>query len=108
VNACPDCGGRRHLHHPAGPLVYDHTASCRAGAAEDGQRVADHGDWRSQWTRPATATERRLLASLGIPVPDDLETEVTRSAIVRRDWTITQPATGPGQPTSLKASELIA
>lgn len=88
--SCPDCDGLLMPDHPAGLLAYDHSNACQLRAHEDGQKVADletalsHG----RFERPATATERALLASQGHAVPADLTTVVdflTRG-ICHRSW----------------------
>ncbi len=90
---CPECGGARYVDHPAGPLVYRHVVSgCSLGAAvdatvaADAERLAD--PLVTSTTRPPTAAEATLLASLAMPVPALLT--VTRltssSAVVARDY----------------------
>ena len=102
---CPTCGGPSQPGHPAGPLGgWHHGQACALLALEDGRTVADADalDRRRVFVRPATETERELLAALGWTWPDDppLQTTVVRrtTAVRGRLW---PDATAPteGAPT---------
>lgn len=94
---CPECGGPRLAGHPAGELALQHRIDCTLLRAEDATQAADHE--RGTHKRPATSTERVLLAHAGHHLPDDeLTTSVERvtRAIIRRTWP--QLSTGVGSP----------
>lgn len=81
---CPGCAGPHLPTHPAGPLTFRHTMACPYLRPEDSRRLTDHFD---RVDRPATPTERELLAHLGHRVPERLTTRVDVVAgIVRRTW----------------------
>jgi hypothetical protein len=90
---CPECGGPRYVDHPAGALVYRHEVNrCSLGAGQDATQAADASRLAdplvTSTTRPPSATEATLLASLAMPVPTLVT--VTRltssSAVVRREY----------------------
>ncbi len=89
---CPQCGGPRHVGHPAGLLTYTHAEGCSLGQAQDATEHADAERTSSylqpEVTRPATDAEVALLASLAVPVPAEVTvTRLTRSsAVVRRHY----------------------
>lgn len=90
---CPECAGPRYVDHPAGPLVYRHVPNgCSLGAAQDATVAADaertSDPLSPSTTRPPTAAEATLLASLAMPVPATVEVaRLTRSsAVVRREY----------------------
>lgn len=88
---CPECAGPQMPNHPAGLLAMKHSFTCSLRAAEDGRAVADH-DAFVPTERPATATERILLAAVGAPTSvtadPDLLTSVdfVTDSVIRRTW----------------------
>lgn len=88
---CPVCGGRQLLGHPAGRLAWRHENVCSLRDREDSRHVADLDaltNGRAIARRPATETERILLAVLGHQLPDALTTELAllTTTIVARRW----------------------
>lgn len=90
---CPSCAGAQMLNHPAGILTYRHTNGCGLRDLEDARKVADLEaavELGATFTRPATVTEKLLLASQGFTVPDDLLTSVefltVSAAVALRTW----------------------
>lgn len=86
--SCPECAGPQLVGHPAG-LVYRHDTrgGCSLQRKEDARVVADQSlAWPYQ--RPATDTERVLLAAAGHVLPDDAVTQVTwlSAGVRRRTW----------------------
>lgn len=89
------------VDHPAGLLAIAHRVDCSMLAAEDATRGADADPTRERglrFTRPATQTERELLAALGhgdALVLEELETHVdaTTRALVVRTWPDLPPLT---------------
>ena len=89
----------RHIGHrddPRGVLVFDHLPD-NLQKAEDSTAVADRdtfpdkrrhgGMWlRPCVDRPATDTERTLLAHLGYEVPDLLTTRIRNTGMRHRSW----------------------
>ncbi|MCX6468090.1 MAG: hypothetical protein NTW76_02080 [Corynebacteriales bacterium] len=68
--------------------------------AEDSTAVADKDRVRGMYrhTRPATTTERQLLAHLGYTVPTDLDTVVSwpvGAGVRRRTWPQLETETTP-------------
>ncbi len=86
---CPECGGTNMLDHPAGALAWRHATSCPMLRCEDATRAAD-AESPLRWpTRPASVTERLLLATvLGHTMPSKLDTTLTSltPSVVRRSW----------------------
>ena len=75
--------------HPCGWLAIDHLATCPLYEADDATRAADSFALRTRrgFTRPATNTERTLLAARGLVLPDVLNTDVYGSpAVPTRAW----------------------
>lgn len=86
---CPTCGGHEMPGHPCGWLAIDHLTSCPLYEADDATRAADSFALRSRrsFTRPATNTERTLLAGRGLTLPEALDTHVRgSSAVPARTW----------------------
>lgn len=105
IAACPACGGAQFIHHPAGILEFDHHPACLIRDSEDSRRWADYEFANTEWPfgdfvpnsrnvethqfdRPATDTERTLLAALGFVVSELLVTTVTYVSRTtrRRTW----------------------
>lgn len=88
MNPCPVCAGPQMVGHPCGVLMIRHTNECALRASEDARQVADLEAGRSSFTRPATNTERTLLAELGYSVPAELSTRVVflTPGARRREW----------------------
>lgn len=84
---CPQCSGPRFVGHPGG-FVWGHTNTCPLRDAEDATAVNDHELTGYSRRRPATTTERALLAACGITGPDDAATTVQRvtGSILRRTF----------------------
>lgn len=85
--------------HPAGLLAIAHTTTCSAYEADSQTRAADRERVDAafgEFTRPATTTERRLLAALGHVPPPELSTHVTRSGGTdTRTWPAIETAESP-------------
>lgn len=83
--------GEHRPDHRRGLLVFTRLPDA-VQRAEDATAYADHENrhWRASVarTRPATPTERALLAHLGYTLPDDLETRVEwlSSGVRNRRW----------------------
>ena len=88
MNTCPTCAGPQMVDHPCGVLMVRHTNDCPVRASEDARQVADKDTGRARFTRPATETERVLLAAFGYVVPDELLTQVDflTAGARRREW----------------------
>lgn len=91
MSDCPECGGRYLAGHPAGWLTWQHRLTCTLGQADDQTRHADylrawHDRRPAPFTRPATPTERVLLAALGHAPAGDETTHVhpLMPAVTRR------------------------
>ena len=102
---CPTCQGVQLVGHPAGVLEFDHRPDCALREREDATRWSDFETANSQWPvydfapnsrtagayslqRPATDTERILLAALGFSVPEMLTTDIDfiSHTTRRRTW----------------------
>jgi hypothetical protein len=88
---CPTCSGPFLLGHPSGDLTVQHRHPCPLGDAQDARQFADAemvtGDYAPPtFDRPATVTEVRLAAVLGLPAPDHVTVTLLSSstAVVRR------------------------
>lgn len=98
MSTCPSCAAERIQDHPAGLLVFSHTAACPIGNAEDGTRANDHSLLTTQsyhgslpgdtLVRVTTAAENQLLASLGyLPSAVTTCTRVTvGGAVINRSF----------------------
>lgn len=89
--ACPVCGGRQLLGHPAGVLAWRHENVCSLRDREDARHVADLDALAGRtlaYRRPATETERILLAVLGHQLPEQLDTQLAwlTTSVVARTW----------------------
>lgn len=97
---CPQCAGPQMVGAPQGWLTFRHTMQCALRALEDSRHVADldllAGALRV--ARPATDTERTLLAVLGYvwaePDQNQLLTEVTALSpyVLQRRWPALEPS----------------
>ncbi|MED5802945.1 hypothetical protein VX037_18125 [Gordonia sp. Z-3] len=84
-----------HRNDPRGVLAFEHLPDDMQ-KAEDSTAVADRDNWphraSSNWLvppymdRPATDTERALLAHLGYELPDELTTRVRNTGTRHRSW----------------------
>jgi hypothetical protein len=90
---CPACQGEQLWLHPGGWLSIDHTNACPLRAFEDSLALADRDRCRTNFTRPATDTERALLSALGLALPAVLDTHVRYLSVgVRsRTWPTLHP-----------------
>lgn len=77
---------------PRGWLTFGHLPR-ELRNAEDSTQAADHETSKtmsggSSWQRPATPTERVLLAHLGYEIPDELDTTVRylTAGVRQRTW----------------------
>lgn len=91
---CPSCAGPLLADHPGG-LVIQHDLACELLAREDATRAADHQRLDGGWwpiERPATATERRLLA---VEADDGLTVTVQHvtQGVLNRTFTTTTEET---------------
>ena len=94
---CPSCGGSQLAGHPAGWLALQHRVTSPLDTAEDATRNSDHElmVWGRR-DRPATDTERLLLAALGHVLPAELTTVVSgRGGGYRRTWPQLEPEPEP-------------
>lgn len=87
------------LGHPLGELMWRHTIDCPLRAHEDSRQMADADLLRARRTaqRPATATERTLLAAAGHVLGDaELVTHVEAAtpSLIRRRWPTLEPEPG--------------
>lgn len=98
---CPECGGKQLLNHPAGLLVFAHDTmgGCILQDREDSRAVADK-DRGAGFERPATDTERTLLAAAGYALPADGVTVVgwLSPGLRRRTWPAATTTTTTAQP----------
>lgn len=94
MNTCPECAGPQMVDHPCGVLMIRHSNNCSLRASEDARQVADLDVGKGSFTRPATTTERVLLASFGYVVPAELSTRVLflTPGARRREWPTLKPA----------------
>lgn len=83
----PNAIGNRISDRHRGWLVFDHLPP-DLQRAEDATHYRDIHDERDCFNRPATDTERTLLAHLGFTVPEQLSTHIDHVTvgIVRRRW----------------------
>lgn len=103
TGACPECQGEQMVGHPAGALELKHTNQCGLREAEDSRRVADRsrafplslrpiglGQFAEiSFVRPATPTERILLAAVGFEVPAgevNTHCEFATAGVRLRSW----------------------
>jgi hypothetical protein len=96
---CPECAGPQIPGHPAGLLAIRHTNACSLRDAEDARQVADSDELyiRGRFSRPATDTERILLAAVGAPTEITSDPDLTTAvrpitfSVVGRSWPWTPP-----------------
>ena len=82
---------------PRGVLVFEHLPD-DLQALEDGRQLADRDrlQWYPRGFRPATDTERALLAHLGHTLPDELRTSVRWRGTIRcREWPALEGESSP-------------